>query len=50
MGDFIVLAVLVLIIALIIFSIWRNHKKGKTCSGCSCNCGNCSSECSANMK
>lgn len=45
MGDFIVLAVLVVIVALVIRSMWNNHKKGGGCSGCSGNCSGCNSGC-----
>jgi hypothetical protein len=40
MGDIIVLSVLGLIVGLIVFSLIRDKKKGK--SGCSCGCQNCS--------
>ena len=39
MGDIIVIAVLGLIAALVIRSMWKNHKNGGACSGCSANCG-----------
>lgn len=45
MGDFIVLALLAAIIVLVVRSMWKNHKKGVCCSGCSGNCGNCSAGC-----
>ena len=47
MGDVIVLAVLGIIVALVIRSMWKNHKKGGGCSGCSCNCGSCKLNCSS---
>lgn len=47
MGDIIVIAVLVLIVALIVRGMIRDKKKGKCCgcsgcSGCASCCGNCS--------
>lgn len=42
MGDIIVIAVLGLIVALVVRSMWKNHKNGGACSGC---CGNCSGKC-----
>lgn len=47
MGDFIVLAVLGIVVALAVRSLYRDHKKGG-CAGCSHNCGSCSAHCSAN--
>jgi len=44
MGDIIVLTVLVVIVALVIRSMWKNHKKGGGCSGCSGNCSGCNRE------
>lgn len=41
MGDVIVLTVLGIIVALVIRSMWRSHKKGGGCSGCS----GCSHKC-----
>lgn len=46
MGDVIVLCVLATIVALVIFAMWKDHKKGKGCSGgCGCNCKNCKESC-----
>lgn len=45
MGDFIVLAVLAGIIALIVYSMWKNRKKGCHCSSCSGSCSGCLKEC-----
>ncbi len=42
MGDIIVLVVLAGIIALVVRSMWKNHKKGGHCSGCSSSCSDCS--------
>ena len=42
MGDILVLAVLGVIIGLVIRSMWKNHKSGKSC-GCSGNCTGCQS-------
>ena len=39
MGDVIVIAVLGIVVAFIIRSMWKNHKNGGGCSGCSGNCG-----------
>ena len=50
MGDVIVLAVLGIIVALVIRSMWKNHKNGGGCSGCSCNCANCKAGCSGANK
>ena len=47
MGDIIVLAVLGVIVALAVRSLYRDHKKGG-CAGCSHNCGSCGSVCSYN--
>lgn len=41
MGDIIVLAVLVLVVAAVIRSMWKNHKSGGHCAGCSGNCSKC---------
>lgn len=49
MGDLIVLAVLGIIIALVIRSIWKNQKEGKHC-GCSGSCEGCCSHCKTNQK
>lgn len=46
MGDVIVLSILGIIVALVIRSMWKNHKKGG-CSGCSCNCEGCKLNCSS---
>lgn len=45
MGNLIVLAVLGVIVALAVRSLYRDHKKGG-CAGCSRNCGSCGSACS----
>lgn len=50
MGDIIVLAALAVIVILVIRSMWKNHKKGGGCAGCSCNCGNCSRGCHSQSK
>ena len=42
MGDFIVITVLVVMVAAVIRSMWKNHKNGGHCSGCSGNCNGCS--------
>lgn len=47
MGDVIVLSILGIIVALVIHSMWKNHKKGGGCSGCSCNCEGCKLNCSS---
>ena len=39
MGDIIVIAVLGVIVAAVIRNMWKNHKNGGGCSGCSGNCG-----------
>lgn len=39
MGDLIVIAVLGVIVAAVIRSMWKNHKNGGGCNGCSGNCG-----------
>ena len=39
MGDVIVIAVLGIVVAFIVRSMWKNHKNGGGCSGCSGNCG-----------
>ena len=41
MGNFIVIAILAVVIGLCIRSMWRNHKNG----GCSGNCGSCGGGC-----
>ncbi|MBP3697304.1 MAG: FeoB-associated Cys-rich membrane protein [Clostridia bacterium] len=46
MGDIIVISVLVIVIGLILFSAWRNRKKGGHCCGCS-GCSKASSCCSS---
>ena len=46
MGDVIVLFILGIIVALVIRSMWINHKKGGGCSGCSHKCEGCSAKCS----
>lgn len=50
MGDVIVLVVLGLIVTLVIFSMWNNHKKGKGCGGCSGDCGNCKASCNSDLR
>lgn len=47
MGDLIVLAVLGMVVALAVRSLYRDHKKGG-CAGCSRNCGSCGSACAYN--
>ena len=42
MGDIIVIAVLVVVVAAVIRSMWKDHKNGGPCSGCSGNCSACS--------
>lgn len=46
MGDVIVLFILGIIVALVIRSMWKQHKKG----GCSCNCENCKANCSGHIE
>ncbi len=42
MGDFIVIAVLVLAVGGIVFKMVRDKKKGKSACGCDCSrCGKC---------
>lgn len=41
MGDVIVIAVLGGIVVSVIRSMWKSHKNGGACSGCSGNCGKC---------
>lgn len=44
MGDILVLAVLGIVVAAVIRSMWKHHKKGGYCYGCSANCeGKCKS-------
>lgn len=45
MGDVIVLTVLGVIIGLVIRSMWKNHKNGGGCSGCSGSCATCNKSC-----
>ena len=45
MGDVIVIGVLSLIVALAIRSMWKSHKTGSGCSGCSGNCSGCRAGC-----
>lgn len=45
MGDVIVIAILGIIVALVIRSMWKNHKQGGGCSGCSCDCASCKAGC-----
>lgn len=47
MGDIIVIAVLGVIVAIVIRSMWKHHKKGGHCYGCS---ANCSGKCNRCMK
>ena len=47
MGDVIVLSVLGIVVVLIVLFMWKNHKKGGGCSGCSCNCESCKLNCSS---
>ena len=49
MGDFIVLAVLGIIVVLVICSMWKHHKKGGGCSGCSYKCESCKLNCSSRI-
>lgn len=44
MGDIIVLAVLGVIVAMVIRSMWKNHKNGNGCT-CSSQCGGSCGEC-----
>jgi hypothetical protein len=44
MGDIIVLGVIGIVVALVIWGMWKDHKKGKSC-GCSGNCSGCSAGC-----
>ena len=46
MGDILVLAVLGVVVAAVIRSMWKHHKKGGQCYGCSANCGG---KCNCNM-
>lgn len=46
MGDIIVIAVLGVIVALVVRSMWKNHKNGGACSGC---LGNCGGKCNCNI-
>ncbi len=50
MGDVIVLVALGVIIGLVIRSMWKNHKNGGGCSGCSCNCESCKRGCKSDIK
>ena len=50
MGDMIVIAVLGLVVAFIIRSMWKNHKNGGGCSGCSGCSGNCGGNCNIKDK
>ncbi len=50
MGDVIVLGALGIVVALVIRSMWKNHKKGGGCSGCSHNCENCGANCSSRIE
>ena len=47
--DYVLIAILVVIVAAAIFFIYRSKKSGKKCIGCPDNCacakGNCSSGC-----
>ncbi len=45
MGDVIVIAILSAIVGLVVRSMWRNHKEGKTSCGCAGNCSNCAAQC-----
>lgn len=52
--DIVIIAVIVLILGLVTFFLYRSKKKGVKCIGCpsgtSCSgkCGNCSGECHCN--
>ena len=50
MGDVIVLVALGIIVALVILSMWKEHKKGGGCSGCSWDCKNCKKNCNLDNK
>lgn len=39
MGDIIVLAVLGVVVAVVIRSMWKHYKRGGHCYGCSAQCG-----------
>jgi hypothetical protein len=41
MGTILVGAVLAVIVALVIRFMWKNHKAGKSCGGCSGDCTQC---------
>lgn len=42
MGTFIVAAILVIVVALVIWKMIKDHKKGKSACGCDCaSCGGC---------
>ena len=41
MGDAIVLMVLAVIVGAVIRSMWKDHRNGRQCSGCSGNCSKC---------
>lgn len=49
MGDIIVLTALGVIIALVIRSMWKNHKNGNSC-GCSGGCENCAKNCGSRLE
>lgn len=49
MGTFVVLAILVLVVFLIIRSMYKSKKAGKSLV-CGCDCGKCGGACSADVK
>lgn len=46
MGDVIIITLLAVVVVLIVRSMIKNRRAGRTCSGCSCHCESCSAECS----
>ena len=48
MGDIIVLTVIGICVALAVRSMWKDHKNGGGCAGCSHNCAGCKSACRMN--
>ncbi len=46
LSDYVVLAILGLVLGLAIAKVLRDRRRGKTCSGCSGDCGTCAGKCS----